>query len=1166
LLQPARLPIKETMLGIHALYLLAFLNIVPNYAVDIKLDTPHPSNDPRVLNVHIVPHTHDDVGWLKTIDQYYYGSNNTIQHAAVRFILDTTIMALEQNPERKFTYVEMAFFSKWWEEQTDVKRQSVKKLVEEGRLSFANGGWCMHDEATTHFMGMIDQTTLGHQFLMDTFNYVPRSGWQIDPFGHSATQASLLSATAGFDALYFGRIDHEDLLLRQKSQRCEGIWSASKSLDSKDTEVFFSLTGSYGGNYGPPEGFCFDNLCGAAADPLVEGFNIDQRVSDFVDVISLQANRTLGHNVMATMGEDFNYENAFVYFRNLDKLIEYVNQYQAEGKIDKQKLAKFDAINLFYSTPDIYTDAKHAEKIQFEVKDDDFFPYSDCENCFWSGYFTSRPNLKRFERVASSFLHAATQLHAVGDDTTDVSESVMNSPLFPLQSAVAEAQHHDGVTGTSKQHVAYDYAKRIDEGMEIVSNYVGGILGKLLGLNDEGLAGGLKICRVINETTCEISQNATIKPGTDIYVVAYNALSIQREEIIKIPVSQDATYRVHVIGNDTDLLESVLVPASPQENSVQDSARYILYFDSGFIPPLGAIVFCIEMIDMVPSALSPISDIGSLRSFGSNNTGSRTSLRRTVSNHVVGSELVVENGIVEVRIHRTTGLLSSISNGEKQVDFSQQWGYYTSYNSEFETTETENVLDCQFSGRNFVENSQKVCLPGYIASEEDDLLRTKDSGTKQNSGAYIFRPKTPDEKLNLLPPSDSFFVYESELVMEIHVQFSNWVTQITRVYAFRDDVEVEFIAGPIPDDDGNGRELVTRFTSSISNEKKFYTDSNGREFVERQVGYRPSWNLSEETQPIAGNYYPVNTAIFIEDDFASLALLTDRSQGGSSLSNGSIELMVHRRTKADDSRGVGEALDETDEGMTPYPPYGKNQRKGKGVVVRGSHRIIVGRGNEGASCARKAMDEIFSPVHLFFASAPSSLSFDIFARNSFSLIKASLPKNVMLITFAKLDADKFLIRLGHQYALNEDINLSQNVDVDLALLFPKNQIVFFVEKTLTGNQSKQNWKSKKLNWSSLHGHDIKNSRALTAITSAGNTISLKPMEIRTFEIELQNNSSAPKSNGYNYSPYWWILGIISIISIIFFSAGLCKRKDRFQLLLSEEKDDNNNGNDVRLLS
>ena len=59
---------------------------------------------------------------------------------------------------------------------------------------FRNGGWCMHDEATSHYIDMIDQTTLGHSVIKEEFNKVPRAGWQIDPFGHSAVQAYLLSA------------------------------------------------------------------------------------------------------------------------------------------------------------------------------------------------------------------------------------------------------------------------------------------------------------------------------------------------------------------------------------------------------------------------------------------------------------------------------------------------------------------------------------------------------------------------------------------------------------------------------------------------------------------------------------------------------------------------------------------------------------------------------------------------------------------------------------------------------------------------------------------------------------------------------------------------------------------------------------------------------------
>lgn len=86
------------------------------------------------LNVHLVPHTHDDVGWLKTVDQYFYGSNNRYQKAGVQYILDSVVTSLLQNEKRRFIYVETAFFWKWWLLQEPQLQAKVKQLVDSGEL------------------------------------------------------------------------------------------------------------------------------------------------------------------------------------------------------------------------------------------------------------------------------------------------------------------------------------------------------------------------------------------------------------------------------------------------------------------------------------------------------------------------------------------------------------------------------------------------------------------------------------------------------------------------------------------------------------------------------------------------------------------------------------------------------------------------------------------------------------------------------------------------------------------------------------------------------------------------------------------------------------------------------------------------------------------------
>jgi len=52
----------------------------------------------------------------------------------VQYILDSVIVALDQNPDRRFIYVEIAFFWRWWNEQTDDIRNKVKGFVNDGKI------------------------------------------------------------------------------------------------------------------------------------------------------------------------------------------------------------------------------------------------------------------------------------------------------------------------------------------------------------------------------------------------------------------------------------------------------------------------------------------------------------------------------------------------------------------------------------------------------------------------------------------------------------------------------------------------------------------------------------------------------------------------------------------------------------------------------------------------------------------------------------------------------------------------------------------------------------------------------------------------------------------------------------------------------------------------
>ena len=113
----------------------------------------------------------------------------------------------------------------------------------------------------------------------------------------------------------------------------------------------------------------------------LQDYNKDQKVKDFIKAAVNWADAYDTNHILMTMGEDFNYNNANVWFKNLDKLIKYVN-----GSI----VGVGKKMNIFYSTPSCYLKAINDVGKTWPIKTDDFFPYASDPHAYWTGYFTSR--------------------------------------------------------------------------------------------------------------------------------------------------------------------------------------------------------------------------------------------------------------------------------------------------------------------------------------------------------------------------------------------------------------------------------------------------------------------------------------------------------------------------------------------------------------------------------------------------------------------------------------------------------------------------------------------------------------------------------------------------------------------------------------------------------
>ena len=179
-------------------------------------------------------------------------------------------------------------------------------------------------------------------------------------------------------------------------------------------------------------------------------------------------------------------------------------------------------------------------------------------------------------------------------------------------------------------------------------------------------------------------------------------------------------------------------------------------------------------------------------------------------------------------------------------------------------------------------------------------------GNGHNSGAYDFRPiDNLFETLSYSELTDAK-IQKGSFMSKMTFYFEK-VDKKTKEMGMKaivhiivdqdlDVIKFDLDLNSLPTMYTKGYEFVATFDAlDFNNNQTFFTDSNGLEMQKRILNYRPTWDLqanyNQSNENITANYYPVQSAISMKDGSRVFTVMNDRSQGGSALSDGTIEFM-----------------------------------------------------------------------------------------------------------------------------------------------------------------------------------------------------------------------------------------------------------------------------------
>lgn len=802
------------------------------------------------LQVHVVPFSHNDPGWTSTYESYYSSWSKTI--------IDTIVEQLTKDHDMTFVWAEVLFLQRWYQETSAQSQAAFKKLLGSGRFEIVSGGWVMSDEAITHYGAFIDQLMEGQLWLKKEFGYKVKVAWSIDPFGHSSTASHLLHLS-GIDAMYIHRAHYAVKKHLAFKKQLEFMWQ--QDWDRKtDSSIFCHLSPYlfYGIQYscGPDINVCckFDfshKKCwkwgSYQSAQSVTSDNVRTRAYELLDQLRKKAQFFRHNHVIFPFGDDFRFKSSSEWQTQFNNLKKVFFYMNSHPEMKVQ---------VQFSTVGRYLEAVRSNtSAEYPTLQGDFFPYSDRSDQYWSGYFSSRPLVKSLARIFQAHLRSAEILFSYAAGFQQ-GQNGQRSQMLTLKSTYKEIealrrslgllQHHDTITGTSGISVVSDTLKSIKSSLEKCRNVVSLLVGMMPQFQNE------RIRPIVMEE--QLSQNSV--PRTKLIefdsagesiVVLFNPLANSVTQIVHLSVPSPD---IKVFDMNMNSIECQVTPILDQR-TIFVEGQFEVYFEVK-VAGLGMVSYRIKK-------LSPDDKSRCHRSM--------LSMINIHMDHRFSS-------LFNISWHET--LYLSISNRHLMVTFCK----------------------CTYLMQSII--SRRDMIP-YKAEMKFGFYRTGHwiNPFVDKSGAYIFLPDGPAKDMGCR---------NCRLVLIKGPLFSSattWLNITSQTVALYNTNAAQglgvHVTNHVDLHSHDNVEVILKLKTSVENSDYFFTDLNSFQMHRRKTLNR---------LPIQGNFYPMTSAAFIEDNRIRFSLLSAESHGIASLNPGTLELILDRRLAQDDWRGLKEGVQD----------------------------------------------------------------------------------------------------------------------------------------------------------------------------------------------------------------------------------------------------------------